>query len=85
MKVVGTNLIAAYMNGCTVVKAADVQNWQSLTRAANWMGPTDVRLTFPAGRNPVGNHWEFPMPRSTAMVEAIVSYRKITVLVTKVT
>lgn len=85
MKVVGRNMISAYLKVCGPTQSNDVQNWWIQANAAAWLGPADVKITFPAGQNSSGNQWEFPMPRSTAEVKVKVNYRTKTVLVTKVT
>jgi mRNA-degrading endonuclease HigB of HigAB toxin-antitoxin module len=84
MKVVGTGLISAYTATGGGSATADLQNWLSATRAAGWLGPSDLRATFPAATHAGGHHWNFPMPRSNAQVTAIVNFRNGTVLVTRV-
>lgn len=77
MKVITQGLI-------TAAATADVTDWLNLTRAATWAGSADVRRTFPNARNPSGNDWEFPMPRSTVQIDAMIAFRTGTVLVTRV-
>ena len=84
MNVRGVHLCAAYARGKPLVVGSDLAYWRGTTAAASWLSAQDVTATFPNAVRVSGNDWEFPMPRCTAVVEALVQFRTGLVLVTKV-